>query len=464
MMTIRTSIVALLLLAQTQTPAQIIDQLQNLLNQLKTAITTPQPPAAVSVTDAAGLVAALKNGGTINLAPGTYTGNFAISKPTTLTGPATLVAADLLTPTLTVQANDVVVRKLTVRLGAPDRDAIVVGTLAATSADVQPHRVRFENVDVLPSSSGGGHRGFSLNGSDITLQTVTVTGFYEKGRDSQAVLIVNGPGPYAILDSVLEASGENILVGGADPAIVGMNPADITIRGNTLRKPDSFRSTGTVKNSFELKIGLRVKFENNLIDGNWIDGQAGSPIVISVRNQDGKCPWCQIDDVTIRGNTVRRAPDGFAINILGMDDGNVSGQLQTMVIDHNLFAESPNGFQILNGVSKSLVITNNTLPRISGRFMSWSASNRPKVMTPLTFSRNVLRTGDYAITGDGSTSVGLASLTAYATVVDFSGNVIEMSDVRSFTFPGTNQIVKFGGLAALLDPATLKLLNGTAGY
>lgn len=456
---------SLALAAQTQTPAALLDQLDALLKQLRAAVTTPAP-AAVTVTDAAGLVAALKNGGAINVAAGTYAGNFQITKPTTLVGLSTalLVAADGFTPTLRVFASDVIVRDLSVRLGNKDRDAIVVGAHDATSAALQPHRVRFERVNVLPSLQGGGHRAFALHGSDITLQGVTVLDFYEKGRDSQAVWISNGPGPYAVLDSVLEASGENILVGGATPGIVGMNPADIVIRGNTLRKPESFRTLGTVKNSFELKTGIRVMFENNVIDGNWSDGQAGSPIVITVRGQ-GNCGWCTIDDVTIRGNIVRRAPEGFAVNVLGRDDGGPSGQLRRLVIDRNLFPDSWGGVQVINGVADALVVTNNTWPKISARFLSFGSSQGFKILTPVTWSRNVHRTGQYGITGDGSTGPGLASFNAYATAVDFSGNVIEMTDQRTITLPpGANRILKFGELAALLDPSTFKLLAGGAGY
>lgn len=466
-MKITATIGALLLLAQAPqapTPAELIDRLQAVLEQLRAAVTTPAPPAGgVTVTDAAGLTAALRTGGAITVAPGTYAGNFTIAKPTTIAGAgATLVAADGFTPTLKVAADDVIVRGLAVQLGNPDRDAIVVGTLEATSAAAQPHRVRFEDVKVLPSAKGGGHRGFALHGSDITLARVSVLGFYEKGRDSQAVWISNGPGPYTVIDSILEASGENLLVGGATPGIVGMNPADITIRGNTLRKPESFRTLGTVKNSFELKTGIRVLFEGNTIEGNWIDGQAGSPIVITVRGQ-GDCSWCTVDDVTIRGNTVRRAPDGFAVNVLGHDDAGPSGQLRKLTIERNLFAESANGIQILNGVADALVVTNNTMPRISGKFLQFASS--PKILTPITFSRNVLRTGDYGIMGDGSTGPGLSSLLANARVVEFAGNVIEMSDQRTIPLPpNPGQVLKFGALAALLDPATFKLLAGGAGY
>jgi len=459
---LKAAIAVLLLLAQapqSPTPAQLLDQLQATLDKLRASLTAPAPGA--TVTDAAALGAALAAGGSITLAPGTYAGNFTISKPTKLAGAgATLTAADGFKPTLTVAANGVEVRGLSVRLGKPDRDAIVVGSLEATSADAQPHGVLFEDVNVLPSLEGGGHRGFALHGADITLRRVSVLGFYEKGRDSQAVWICNGPGPYAVLDSVLEATGENILIGGATPGIVGMNPANITIKGNTIRKPESFRTLGTVKNSVEAKIGIGVVIEGNTIDGNWTDGQAGSTIVITVRGQ-GNCPWCTVDDVTIRGNTVRRAPDGFSVNVLGRDDAGPSGQLRKLTIDHNLFADAGGGVQVINGVADALTITNNTWPKIAGRFLQFSGGPR----TPITFSRNVLRTGSYGIMGDGSTGPGLASLLANTAIVEFAGNVIEMTPERTIALPpAPGQVLKAGALAALLDPTTFKLLAGGAGY
>jgi len=39
----------------------------------------------------------------------------------------------------------------------------------------------------------------------------------------------------------LEASGENIMFGGADPAVGGLIPANIKIEGNHLRKPASWK-------------------------------------------------------------------------------------------------------------------------------------------------------------------------------------------------------------------------------
>src|SRR3954467_8747099 len=86
--------------------------------------------AATRVGTAAELTAALKTGGRIELAAGTYAGNFVVTAATTLNGPvdAVLAPENPPSPTLTVQANDVQVTGLTIRNGAPDRETVVVGS------------------------------------------------------------------------------------------------------------------------------------------------------------------------------------------------------------------------------------------------------------------------------------------------------------------------------------------------
>ena len=53
--------------------------------------------------------------------------------------------------------------------------------------------------------------------------------FKEVGADSQAIAGWNGPGPFRIANNYLEAAGENVMFGGADPAIPDLVPADIEI-------------------------------------------------------------------------------------------------------------------------------------------------------------------------------------------------------------------------------------------
>jgi hypothetical protein len=435
-------IVALaVLLSQPQTPA-------------------PASPAGTRVSTAAALVAAVKAGGAIEVSAGTYAVNLVLAKPLMLHGPAdaVLVPADPLDPTVLITGNDIAISGLTIQAGAPDRETLVVGDFTATSADGLPHRVRFEGLKVV--ARAGGHRGMALHGVDIIVNGCEVTGYWEKGRDSQAIWL-NGPGPYTITNNVLEASGENLLVGGADPGIVGMNPSHITIRGNTLSKPASFKTLGTVKNSFELKTGVQVLFEGNIIDG-WWPGVHQAPIQITPRNQDGHCPWCTVNDVVITRTEFRNVTGGFAVNVQGTDNEHPSGQIETLKLDHNLFLGSTAGFQILGGISKALIIDHNTVPSITARLFSFDRiAGQPNMLTPLVFTQNVVRSGTYGVTGDGSTAGGLPSLLAFATLTEWSGNIIEAT--APVKWPTGQTTVPAGAFATRLDEK-FKLKSGTAGY
>ena len=59
--------------------------------------------------------------------------------------------------------------------------------------------------------------------------------------DTQAIGGWNGPGPYLIENNYLEAAGENVMFGGADPTIPNLVPSDITLRLNHLIKPRSWQ-------------------------------------------------------------------------------------------------------------------------------------------------------------------------------------------------------------------------------
>lgn len=448
----------------------LVAQIDPLWQALKTelAAAAVSPPAAITqnVTTVQGLTAALAIGGSIQLAPGTYQGNFQITKPMTLVGTADciLVPLDLLTPTLTVQrTTDVLVKGITIQNGAPDRDCVTVGSFSATDAKDQPVNVTFDGV-TLTAGAKGGHRGFALHGTNITVRKCHVMGFWEAGRDAQAVWIHNGPGPYTIEDNYLEASGENIMAGGDTVKIPGCVPSDIVIRRNICYKPDAWKTNGaTVKNGIEIKNGRRVLIEGNTIDGNWRNGQDGNPFVFTVRNQNNDSAWVTIEDVILRGNVTRRCPDGFAVGILGTDDNYASGQAARILIEGNLFTDSPNGIKVGNGVLESLVIRHNTLPKVTGSFLQFYDTRQAPVRSPFTFSDNVVAQGAYGVSGT-NTGVGLNTLNVYTNLVAFTGNVIEKNPERQAPLPPGNTWVDIGGLAALLDPTTLKVKTGTAGY
>jgi hypothetical protein len=409
------------------------------------------------------LAAALLAGGAIIAQAGTYVGNFVIGKPTalTLTG-ATLQPLDAIEPVLTVRANDVLVTGGVILNGAPDRDTVIVGDFFATDAAAQPRNVTFDDVTVQAGAQGG-HRGFALHGAVITVRDCTVTGFWEVGRDSQAIWIQNGPGPYTIVENYLEASGENIMVGGDTIHIPDCVPADILIDGNTCAKPEAWKTQTpkpTVKNNIELKIGRRVTITNNVCDGNWDAGQDGTPIVLTVRNQTGDTPWAIVDDVVLEGNITRRCPTGYAVSVLGMDDTYPSQQTRTLTIDHNLFTDSPNGIRIGNGVADDLRIFNNTLPAVTNNFLQFYDSRKSVVRSPFTFRDNVTKQGAYGISGDG-TSPGTPTLEKFCVATDFNGNYLERHPERQIPLPGENSW--FDVLP--IDPTTFKVTDGSGkGY
>src|ERR1019366_2922053 len=149
------------------------------------------------------------------------------------------------------------------------------------------------------------------------------SGFYCVARsgactDASAIGGGNGEVPISTLkiyNNFLEASGENILFGGAGSEV---NPTDIEIRRNHLFKPmiwkegePGYTPSGSgnpviVKNNFELKSGIRVLFEANLLENSWGGfTQTGYSILLTPKSQDNRCPKCMVTDVTIRYNRIR---------------------------------------------------------------------------------------------------------------------------------------------------------------
>jgi hypothetical protein len=90
----------------------------------------------------------------------------------------------------------------------------------------------------------GQKRAIALNASGVTISNSHISGIAAVGQDSQAIGGWNGPGAYVIENNFIEAAGENILFGGADPSILELTPTDITIRRNTISKPLAWRQPG----------------------------------------------------------------------------------------------------------------------------------------------------------------------------------------------------------------------------
>ena len=426
----------------------------------------PPPPTPPIITDAAGLTAAIAAKQAQIVVLGTITGNFTIprgSGPMTILGRAdltgrvspadvagaTLTAADPIKPTLTILADDVTIRGLTLTGVAKDRTVLVVGSNTATDPATLPHRVTLDQLAVL-GVNGFGHRGVEAHAADLALTRSHVAGFREDGRDSQAFQASNGPGPYLLEDNYLEASAENVLFGGDDPRIANLVPSDITIRNNTIFKPQTWRGTAAqIKNLLELKNARRVLIEKNVLDGNWRAAQDGSSILFTPRNQYGGAPWTVVADVILRANVLRNAREGYAASILGTDDAHPSQHTTNITIEGNLFEDARNVVRVIDGVAGALVIRNNTSPAVRYNWIALSGTTT--VLTPLTCTKNVTLSGEYGISGQ-NVSPGVPALTKYTVNGVVTGNVIEKTPVRPITWPSGNTILNPGALAPLLDP------------
>jgi cellulose synthase/poly-beta-1,6-N-acetylglucosamine synthase-like glycosyltransferase len=306
-----------------------------------------------------------------------------------------------------------------VQFGSSERDA---GAL--------PHHIIIDRCYLHGDPGKGTRRGVAMNSRDTAVVDSYLSDFKEVGADSQAIAGWNGAGPFKIANSYLEAAGENVMFGGADPAIPDMVPADIEVMRNHFAKPlrwkmDDPRFEGTawtVKNLFELKNARRVLVDGNIFEHNWPHGQNGFAILFTVRNQDGGAPWSVVEGVTFTNNIVRHV--GSGINILGRDDNHPSQQTRRITIHNNLFVDLGGRwgqgrlFQLLDG-TRDIVIDHNTALQTGG--IIFGGDHDPHA--GFVFQNNITLHNSQGILGSG-TSDGTPTLERYFPGASVQRNVI----------------------------------------
>jgi hypothetical protein len=192
---------------------------------------------------------------------------------------------------------------------------VELGSGAETSLNALPADIVIDRSYLHGNDSGNYRRGVAMNGMNLAVLDSHVSNFHDANGDSQAVGGWNGAGPFKIVNNYLEAASENIMFGGADPAVANLVPSDIEIRRNLSTKPLAWRAAGVaVKNAFELKNARRVIVDGNIFEHVWPSAQDGTAILLKSANQDGKCPWCVTEYVTFRRSVVRSAAHGVVIN------------------------------------------------------------------------------------------------------------------------------------------------------
>jgi hypothetical protein len=326
---------------------------------------------------------------------------------------------------------------------------------------------------------------------DSYLSDAHCTAIWGSCTDSQAVPGVDGGSTIKLVNNFLEASGENILLGGG-PAT--MLTSDVEVRLNHLFKPMSWNPADPsfigikfiVKNILELKEGQRVFIEGNFLENTWGGfTQTGSAILLTPKNQAAPnggnlCPICLVSDVTLRYNYVRHGATALTIGDGESDNhgwpaGSFNYSIHDLIFDGMQYPhchgcayftnEVGSGYDPLNPPPTTLhnaSINHITLvnsgflaPRkLASGFllMAGPPKNNPtntSQITDINWQNSIMATGSYAAyaTGGGAKncSVGektIADMIAACWINEssFVGNLLVMDHAsKTFIFPNGNQ-------------------------
>jgi hypothetical protein len=313
-------------------------------------------------------------------------------------------------------------------------DIVVLGgSQSQTVASQMPHHIVLDRIYMHGDPTYGQKRGVALNAGYTEIVNSYISDIKSRGQDAQAIAGWNGTGPYLIENNYLEASGENVLFGGADPSIRDLVPSDIAIRRNVVAKPLAWRDAGwLVKNSLELKNASRVVIEGNVFENVWLSGQVGFAILFTPANQDGRAPWSVVEDVAFRNNVVRHA--GGGVNMTGVDHVSGSGRTQLIQITNNLFYDIGSvwggaGIFLQMGLSpRDVVVERNTILHGGNIVTVYGKQNGEAwPVDGFVFRENVARHNDYGVIGEGL-APGLGTLTRYFQRLIFERNVIAGGD------------------------------------
>jgi hypothetical protein len=105
-----------------------------------------------------------------------------------------------------------------------------------------PHDIVLSHLYIHGDPRWGQKRGIALNAASVTIRDSYIADCKGVGQDTQAIGGWNGPGPYTIENNYLEAAGENVMFGGADPSIANLVADGVTFRGNYVSRPMAWRN------------------------------------------------------------------------------------------------------------------------------------------------------------------------------------------------------------------------------
>ena len=318
-----------------------------------------------------------------------------------------------------------------------------------TMAEV-PHDLIFDRTYIHGNATGNVSRCVGFNSAASAVIDSYLSACHANGQDAQAIGGWNGPGPFKIVNNYLEASGENVMFGGADPSIPNLIPSDIEIRRNYFFKPLAWRASGawTVKNLLELKLGRRVLIQGNIFENSWAAAQAGFAIVIWSVNQDGGATWSVTEDIWFRENIVRHAASG--LQLTDRYD-NPSSTTQRVRFDNNLW-EDING-ATWGGDGRLFQVASNTNALRAIKFYHQTGFSDGTLFTLVSgttqqfeFGDNIAARGAYGIHADDAAE-GVPALDRHTPGWLFASSLVIAAPTASYptgnSYPASASAVGF---------------------
>lgn len=264
---------------------------------------------------------------------------------------------------------------------------IDLGKTEYKNLDQFPHHLIFDRCYVRSTGLKKARRGFGLNSGDTTISNSYISGFAGEGDETQGICGWNGPGPFKIINNYIEGGGQNIMFGGADPAVPNLVPSNIEIRRNFLYKPREWFGKATIKAMIELKNARNVVIDGNVLESGGLIGA----FVLTVRNQGGRAPWSTLEDIQITNNVVRRSNTAFSI--LGKDDSQPSQQAKRIRIANNLLVDIVPDYSavfMIGCCANTVFVENNTVQQTGNIMTCYGVSHANFV-----FRNNIVQFNDY---------------------------------------------------------------------
>ena len=325
-----------------------------------------------------------------------------------------------------------------VNLGNGDRS---IQTSSATTA----HHVVLDRVYVHGTPTQAVRRCINLHAGTTAIVDSWLADCHSNNGDSQGIVGWNGPGPYLIRNNRIDGGAQAVFFGGADPAIPALTPSDITIQGNHITRPMTWKGVWTAKTLIETKNVRRLLIEGNVIENVYADAQAGFALLLKSENQLCTAPYSQTADVTIRYNRIRNVASG--VNIAGHAGNCATVAAARFFLHDNVFepfvGSSAEGIavQLLSG-AEDVIVAHTTFEKAMNAVVKFDGPQQQR----LAIHSTVFPNSDYGVIGSGSGG-GTKALAAYAPGALFASNIVLGADV----YPSSCTVYP----ATTLCPATL---------